>query len=180
VIETARLRLRRIDAGDVDALARIFGDPEVMRYVAAGRPLSRDEVVGMMERIDRRFETDGFGQLAVERRADGEVIGRAGLLPLEPETWRSDSRAALGQDAEIEIGWTLARAAWGHGYAFEAASAVVEWARTGLALERLVSIIQLGNERSIRLAQRLGARHERDIVTSFGKPAHLYATDLAV
>jgi len=178
VLETARLRLRRIGPDDVEALARIFTDPEVMRYVGAGRPLSPDEVAAMVERIEHRFQADGFGQLAVERREDGEVIGRVGLLPLDPETWRSDSRAAIGHHAEIEIGWTLARDAWGHGYAFEAASAVIEHARTELGLGRLVSIIQHGNAASIRLAQRLGARHERDIVTSFGKAAHLYASGL--
>jgi RimJ/RimL family protein N-acetyltransferase len=108
---------------DVDSLARAFTDPEVTRYVGAGQPLSLDEVSAMVERIERRFQDDGFGQLAVERREDGGVIGRVGLLPLDPHTWRFGSRKEIGPRAEI--GWTLARGAWGRGYAFEAAAAVI-------------------------------------------------------
>lgn len=143
-----------------------------------GRPLSLDEVAMMLERIERRVADDGFGQMAVERRDDGRVIGRVGLLPLDPETWRFGSRKQIGARAEIEVGWTLEREAWRRGYAFEAAAAVVEWSRRELGLPRLVSVIQLGNEASIRVAEKLGARRERDIVTSFGKPAHLYVLAL--
>lgn len=178
MLETARLRLRNVRAGDLDAFARAFTDPEVMRFVGEGRPLSLDEVAAMIERIERHVADDGFGQMAVERRDDGCVIGRVGLLPLDPVTWRFGSRRRIGPQAEIEIGWTLARDAWGCGYAFEAASAVVDWARGELGLTRVVSIIQVGNEPSIRLAEKLGARHERDIVTSFGKPAYLYGMSL--
>ena len=145
MIETPRLRLRRVRVEDVDALARAFTDPQVMRYVGAGRPLSRDEVAAMVERIEHRFEADGFGQLT--RRDRNRLDARPRLL--------------------------------GTGLRLRGRSAVIERARTELALKRLVSIIQLGNEASIRLAQKLGAHHERDIVTSFGKPAHLYAMNLA-
>jgi [ribosomal protein S5]-alanine N-acetyltransferase len=70
---------------DLDALARLFTDPEVMRYGAWGRPLSAAEVEQFVERMIARVEIDGFGQFALERRADGAVIGRAGVLPLDPE-----------------------------------------------------------------------------------------------
>jgi RimJ/RimL family protein N-acetyltransferase len=178
VLETERLRLRRPLSTDLDAFVRVFGDPEVMRFVGAGRPLARGEVAELLVRMQRRLDEDGFGQLVVERRADGLVLGRVGLLPLDPETWQFGSRRELGPSAEIEIGWTLARDSWGHGYAIEAARAVVAWARDELRLRRLVSIIQVGNDASIRLARRLGEAHERDIVTSFGRRAHLYALAL--
>lgn len=178
MLETPRLRLRNVRTGDLEAFARAFSDPEVMRYVGEGRPLSLDEVAAMIRRIERHIADDGFGQLAVQRRDDDRVIGRVGLFPLDPETWRFGSRKQIGARAEIEVGWTLEREAWGRGYAFEAAAAVVEWSRRELGLPRLVSIIQLGNETSIRVAEKLGARRERDIVTSFGKPAHLYGLDL--
>lgn len=178
MLETARLFLRPPRPDDVDAFARVFGDPEVMRHVGAGRALAADETAAMVDRMVGFFAADGFGQLAAVRRGDDALIGRVGLLPLDPRTWRPAPRAELGEHAEIEIGWTLARAAWGQGYAFEAASAVVEWARDALRLRRLVSIVQHGNERSIRLAERLGERYARDIVTSFGRPARLYALEL--
>lgn len=178
VLETTRLRLRRLQPSDQDGLARAFCDPDVMRLVGAGDPLSPAEVRAMIERITLRFDQDGFGQLGVERRADGRLIGRAGLLAVDPLDWRGGSRLEIGARAEIEIGWTLERSAWGQGYAFEAADAIREWARDALGLRRLVSIIQLGNDRSIHLAQKLGERPERRIVTSFGKHAWLYAMTL--
>lgn len=160
---------------DRDGFARLFTDPEVMRYVAWGRPLSLAEVDDFLGRMIARFETDGFGQFALERRSDGALLGRAGLLPLDPATWESTTLAELGETAEIELGWTLAREFWGHGYASEAATLVRDWAWQALALPRLISIIQNGNERSIRLAERLGGRSEREITTSFGKSARLFA-----
>lgn len=153
----------------------MFTDPEVMRYVAWGRPLTPPEVEEFVERMILRFEVDGFGQFAVVRREDGAVLGRAGLLPLDPETWKSGFFRDLRAKAEIEIGWTLARDYWGNGYALEAALLVRDWAWNELRLTRLVSIIQDGNERSVRLAEKLGGRRERAIVTSFGKRADLFA-----
>lgn len=170
-LETARLRLRPVRAADLDTFMEIFGDPEVMRFVAWGRPYARDEVAAMIERIERRFAADGFGQLAVELRETNDVIGRVGLLPHDPSTWQSGSLAELGERAEIELGWTLARRVWGRGYATEAAAAV----RDVVPFERLVSIIQHGNHASVRVAKKLGATFERDIVTAFGKQAALYA-----
>jgi RimJ/RimL family protein N-acetyltransferase len=160
---------------DLSAFERVFTDPEVMRYVAWGRPFTRAEVAELLERMIARFEADGFGQFAVERRADGAVLGRAGLLPLDPDTWKSDSFRSLGSKAEIEIGWTLAREHWGHGYATEAATLVRDWAWNELQLPRLVSIVQHGNERSVRLAEKLGGHAESEITTSFGKRATLFA-----
>jgi RimJ/RimL family protein N-acetyltransferase len=178
VIRTSRLVLRPPRPDDLDALSRVFGDPKVMRLVGAGRALGPSEVEAMVDRMVRFFAADGFGQLAVVRVADGRVIGRVGLLPLDPETWRPAPYAELGPSAAIELGWALVRDAWGLGYAFEAAAAVVDWARGPLGLLRLVSIVQHGNERSARLAERLGERFERDIVTSFGRPARLYGLEL--
>lgn len=170
-----RVVLRPARAEDLEGFRRVFADPEVMRYVAYGRPLSTAEVKEWVTRMIARFDADAFGQLAVARRADGVLMGRAGLLPLDPDTWRSGSLVELGSRAEIEIGWTLAREFWGHGYATEAAVLVRDWAWRDLGLPRLVSVIQLGNDRSVRLAEKLGGRVEREITTSFGKRAQLFA-----
>jgi RimJ/RimL family protein N-acetyltransferase len=153
----------------------MFTDAEVMRYVAWGRPLTAAEVEEFVERMITRFEVDGLGQFALVRRADGAVMGRAGLLPLDPETWVSGFLRDLGARAEIELGWTLAREHWGFGYASEAALLVRDWAWHELRLPRLVSVIQHGNERSVRLAEKLGGRREREITTSFGIDASLFA-----
>jgi RimJ/RimL family protein N-acetyltransferase len=173
-LETERVVLRPPVRADLDALARMFTDPDVMRYVAWGRPFTAAETAEFVERMIARFEVDGLGQFAVVRRADGAVMGRAGLLPLDRATWRSGFLRDLGERAEIEIGWTLARDYWGRGYATEAAVLVRDWAWEVLRLSRLVSIIQHGNDRSVRLAERLGGRREQEITTSFGKHASLF------
>jgi len=170
-----RVVLRPPARDDLDGFERLFTDPEVMRYVAYGRPLTPSEVEEWLGRMISRFEADGFGQFALTRRSDGLLIGRAGLLPHDPATWRGGSLSELGPQAEIELGWMLAREFWGHGYAAEAARVARDWAWNELGLSRLVSIIQVGNERSVRLAVRLGGRLERDLTTSFGKRAQLYA-----
>jgi RimJ/RimL family protein N-acetyltransferase len=175
MLTTNRLVLRKPRADDLDGLVTIFGDPEVMRFVRTGKPLEREQVAEMLDRMIARFEADGFGQLAVEEREGGRFVGRVGLLPHDPETWQLGSRAEIGQTAEIEIGWAIAREAWGNGYGLEAATAVRDWARDELGLRRLVSIIQHGNVRSVRVAKKLGEDFERDIITSFGKRAHLYS-----
>lgn len=169
-----RVALRPPTHSDLDAFTAMFTDPEVMRFVAWGRPLTTEEVSEFVERMIARFEVDGFGQFAIERGDDAQLIRRAGLLPLDPTTWKSGFLSDLGPDAEIELGWTLRRAYWGHGYATEAAVLVRDWAWHELKLPRLVSIIQHGNDRSVRLAEKLGGQRERDIVTSFGKQASLF------
>jgi RimJ/RimL family protein N-acetyltransferase len=177
MIETERLVLRRPGRADVDELESVYGDPEVMRYIGAGSAWSRRRIEDALDRWDSFWDDDGFGQLVVRRRDDGRAIGDVGLLAWDPELWRPGSRAHIGAHAEIEIGWTLGREFWGHGYASEAATAVRDWALGELGLKRLISLIQPGNDRSIRVAEKLGARYERDVVTSGGQIAHLYSLE---
>jgi RimJ/RimL family protein N-acetyltransferase len=176
-LETERLVLRRLTPDAADALAPIYGDPDVMRYIGDGTAWSRRRTEDALVRWHRFWEDDGFGQLAVERRDDARIVGDVGLLAWDTRTWSPGSRARIGSDAEIEVGWTLAREFWGHGYAIEAATAVRDWALGELGLSRLVSLIQPGNARSIRVAEKLGERYERDIVTHAGQTARLYALD---
>jgi RimJ/RimL family protein N-acetyltransferase len=88
----------------------------------------------------------GYGHWAVVTRDDGLHIGVAGLLSGMP--W--------GLEDEVEIGWTLRRDCWGQGYAYEAASAVLEWGWTTLSVPRIISVMTPDNTRSARLAKRLG------------------------
>jgi len=102
----------------------------------------------------------GYGMWAVERRSDGVLIGRAGFL--NPEGWPG-----------LEIGWLLERAAWGQGYAFEAASAAIDWGRRERGMTRLISLIRAANVRSELLARRLGAELEGE-VELMGSAANLF------
>jgi RimJ/RimL family protein N-acetyltransferase len=174
-LETERLVLRPPTEADLDDLAEVFADPEVMRYIGAGQPWSRRRTEEGFARWQTFWAADGFGMFAVVRREDGRLLGDVGLLAWDPETWRPGSRRAIGPRAEIEIGWRFAREAWGHGYATEAALAVRDWAREELGVERLISLIRPENPASIRVAEKLGARHERDVEIA-GRTAGIYAS----
>jgi RimJ/RimL family protein N-acetyltransferase len=174
-LETTRLTLRPPTDDDLEALAAIFADPEVMRYIGAGAPWSRARTIEGLARWQAFWAADGFGMFVVSRREDGRVLGDVGLLAWDPRVWRPGSRTAIGEHAEIEIGWRFGRDAWGNGYATEAALAVRDWARDEFGLERLISLIHPENHASIRVAEKLGARHERDVTIS-GRTARVYAT----
>lgn len=73
------------------------------------------------------------------------------------------TRRELGDAAELELGWTLESSAWGHGFATEAASAIADWAFRELQPSRLISLINPDNARSLRVAQNLGERYQRDV-----------------
>jgi RimJ/RimL family protein N-acetyltransferase len=138
-------------------------DPEVMRYVGERGVLSREDAWRQLAMLAGHWQLRGFGMWAVEERATGSFVGRVGLH--YPEGW-----------PDREIAWALARSHWGKGLAFEAASAAVEHAFATLHWPRITSLIDADNERSIRLAQRLGERYERDVVVR-GHPVALYALD---
>jgi len=166
VIETDRLLLRLPTADDAAPLLRQLEDPEVMRYIGHGETGTIEDAIEQVEKMLRAWHDDGFGRFVVVRRADRSLIGRVGLLAWDPATWRNGTRRELGEQAEIELGWTLERAAWGRGYATEAARAVRDWALREVQPRRIISLIHADNSRSARVAERLGARPERDVVTA--------------
>jgi RimJ/RimL family protein N-acetyltransferase len=141
-------------------------DPEVMRYLSSGGvPLAPEESRALSARFGAHWEKHGFGLWAVEVAASGEFIGYVGL---QYPGWFPD----MAHD--VEVGWRLARSAWGHGYATEAAHAALEAAFTTLALSRVISLIDGTNQRSAAVARRLGLRLEEVV------PHPRDASDLAV
>jgi RimJ/RimL family protein N-acetyltransferase len=143
-LTTERLELRRFTAGDLEPLLAVFGDAVVMRHVGAERrPLRRSQVSALLSRAAADWSEHGFGLLAVTERETGRLIGEAGLQYLE-----------AGPD--IEIGYTLARGAWGRGYATEAARAILRWGFAGLRLHRIVAVADPANAASLRVVEKLG------------------------
>jgi RimJ/RimL family protein N-acetyltransferase len=138
-IPTERLLLREWRDEDLDAHAAIAADPEVMEFV--GGPVDRARAWRAMALHIGHWAMRGYGNWTLE--ADGRVIGRAGLW--FPEGWPG-----------LEVGWALARDAWGHGYATEAGRAAMEWAWSELRVPGLISVIRPENTRSVRVAERLG------------------------
>ena len=160
---TERLRLRAFLDSDLDAWAAIVADPETARFVGGVR--DRGEAWLRLAMYVGHWELRGYGLWAVEERASGRFVGRAGLW--YPAEW-----------PELEVGWTLARDVWGRGYATEAGRAAVEWGRTELGLTRIASVISAGNTRSIAVAERLGMTLDRTTTLSDGDPVSVYAMSL--
>ena len=176
-LETDRLLLRAPVPGDAEALAPMYADPEVMRYVGDGRTLTRSDTERSVKRMIERWEADGFGLFTTVRQEDGAIIGRVGLLVWNTDTWEPTTRAeAANVSSEVEVGYTLGKPYWGRGYATEAAGAVRDYALNELGAERLIALIIHGNTASENVARKLGLEYERDIMLG-RRGAQLFAMD---
>lgn len=148
LLRTQRLVLRAFTEADLDAFAALQADPVFMRHLgvgeSAGKPRTRIETWISMAAQLGQWQLRGCGFWAIEH--EGRFIGRAGIL--NPEGWPMP-----------ELAYGIAPAEWGRGLAFEAASAVLGWARAKMP-EPVVSFIHPANEASRRLARRLGAAQD--------------------
>jgi len=140
-LETERLILRAFRQEDLDAWASFSADPEVMRFLDG--PVARSDAWRSMSATLGHWVLRGYGMWAVERKSDGVLIGRVGLI--NPEGWPG-----------LEVGWTLGRPFWGRGYATEAAAATMRYGFLTQPVDRLISNIDPGNIASQAVAMRLG------------------------
>jgi RimJ/RimL family protein N-acetyltransferase len=175
-LKTERLLLRAPEPEDAEALAPMYADPEVMRYVGDGRTLTKAETALSVQRMIDRWEVDGFGLFTTIRLEDGAIIGRVGILIWNSDTWELTSRAQPSGPTEVEVGYTLGRPFWGQGYATESAGAVRDYALNGLGAERVIALIIHGNTASENVALKLGLEYERDIKLG-RRDAQLFALD---
>jgi ribosomal-protein-alanine N-acetyltransferase len=146
-IETDRLRLRMISAGDLDNLAAMFSDPEVIKYVGDGKPTDRAEAERALQSIINHWGTHGFGRWAVVDRNTGNFLGFGGL------------RSLFGMP---EVVYHLAKANWGKGYATELARAALRFGFEERGFDRIVAIAKPLNAASIHVMDKLGMRFEKD------------------
>ena len=170
IAEAQRVLLRPFHVADLDAMADVFGDPEVMRFGPG--PQSRDWVQRWLRGcLEDYYQKWGFGLWAVVHKPDRRVIGFCGLTRFDD----------VDGQPEIEIGYRLARAFWARGLATEAARAARDYAFGVLALPRLVSIIDPRNGASIRVAEKSGLRYEKDVIfrESVRKLYVIHRADLA-
>jgi RimJ/RimL family protein N-acetyltransferase len=144
-IETKRLALRRWQDADREPFAELNGDPETLVFFPS--TLTRAESDSFVDRMEARFEAHGYGLWALEVRETGQFIGFTGLAPMP-----DDVPGAGG----TEIGWRLARPAWHHGYATEAALAARDVAFTGVGLPELWSMTAVLNTPSQAVMRRIG------------------------
>ncbi|HKW46065.1 MAG TPA: GNAT family N-acetyltransferase [Gemmatimonadaceae bacterium] len=159
-LSTDRLILRAFTPSDFEEYAPIMADPAVTQFLGEGQPLSRADAWRQMAMILGHWMLRGFGLWAVEHRESGRLLGRIGCH--EPEGFPA-----------FEVGYVLAREAWGNGYAREGAAASLQFARDTLQRREITSIIRPANTGSIRVATSLGAR-AAETVEFFGAPSTVY------
>ncbi len=159
--ETERLRIRPLIEADVAAIAALWADAEVTRFL--GGPRDLDGV--------RRTLVDGLHEKPspldlwpVVEKSSGTVIGHCGLLPKE-----------IDDQDEVELVYVMAAGSWGRGFATEAAAAIRDFAFGELGLERLVSLVDPENVASERVATKLGMTLEKETVRPSGKAMRVYA-----
>ena len=145
---TQRLAFREMTASDLDAMADLLGDPEVMAFYP--RPKSRAEALGWIEWNQRLYRERGFGLWAIELRDTGAFVGDCGLTPQEVDGM-----------PEVEVGYHVRRLLQGRGYATEAAAAVRDAVLgpdsvTGDDVTLVHAHIAPGHMASVTVARRLG------------------------
>ncbi|AGZ44516.1 GNAT family N-acetyltransferase [Actinoplanes friuliensis] len=165
-LTTERLILRRWRPADLDALAEMNADPEVMRYIRDGTVQDRGESEAFLARAEANFEKNGYGLFAAELRDTGDLAGWVGMAVPEflPEVLPA-----------VEIGWRLRRAYWGSGLATEGAREAMRFGFADCGLDRLVSIRHADNGRSGRVMEKLGMSFDRrTTVPATKQPVDVY------
>jgi RimJ/RimL family protein N-acetyltransferase len=173
-LETERLVLRMPRREDAKAVLALYSDPEAMRFIGGVQPEIVAEPEHLIELWLERWEANGFGHLLAERREDGAVVGRVGLVVWDTRSWAISTEPEAGEHGQPELGWALARAYWGYGYATEGGLAARDWAREEVGIDRLVSVIAPENERSQRVAAKLGAVPGETVELAASGPAVIW------
>lgn len=151
LLQTPRLALRELTLADLDFIAALLADSEVMHFWP--HCLSRAESQDWVLRQQERYTRDGHGYWLALDRQIGVPVGQAGLLMSEVEGTEQPA-----------LGYMLHRPFWGNGYATEAGAAVLNWAFEQRAYERVICLIRPENIASLRVALRLGLWPEKHVV----------------
>lgn len=146
---TQRLLARRLLAADAEAMFTIYGDPETVRFVGDAQPLTLDACRHWIDVTDANFKRRGYGMVALVERASDEIIGCAGVV--HP-----------GQQAEPELKYAFRRDRWGKGYATEAVTALLWFARAHWGVGRIVATVDPNNLSSQHVLAKAGFGHATD------------------
>jgi RimJ/RimL family protein N-acetyltransferase len=162
-IETERLILRPFRDGDLDAYTAMLQSPEVRRSLYLPDDIGREQAFQQMSMWLGQWELRGTGQWALEERASGSFVGRAGSFRPERDDWPG-----------IELGWCLDPRYYGNGYATEAGAAAREYVFAHHDVEEIYSCILHENRSSQGVAKRLGFTEWEDrVFKSFPTKPHM-------
>ncbi len=150
IIQTDRLVLREMIPEDLDFLAKLLADPEVMRFYP--KCYSREEAQLWLDRQRQRYRFHGFGLWLVSERDSGQPVGQVGLLLQD-----------VDDRFEPEVGYLIHRPFWRRGYATEAARGVLTYATQVKQFSRVISLVRPENVPSQGVALKLGAKVEKEI-----------------
>jgi RimJ/RimL family protein N-acetyltransferase len=164
---TSRLTFREMSADDLDDMAALLGDRQVMCYYP--HPKSREEALAWITWNQRLYREHGHGLWLLRLRDTGEFVGDCGLTPQQ-----------VDGVTELEVGYHVRATLQGRGLATEAAAACRDHARDVLGVDRLIAIIGLHNRPSQRVAEKLGLALERqtDNQGRWPSPQLIYAASL--
>jgi RimJ/RimL family protein N-acetyltransferase len=141
----------------------VYGDPDVMQFIPGGVLADAEAVKDLLDGYANAHQTRGFSSWGLVERASGSLIGDVGFGIFEPT-------------GDVELGYTLARRYWGHGYATEAAGACLAAGLTQLSPERIIAVVDEANESSLQVAQRIGMRRV-DMIEAHGRPHVVFAAE---
>ncbi|HEX6124562.1 MAG TPA: GNAT family N-acetyltransferase [Pyrinomonadaceae bacterium] len=148
MIESERLLFRKFTLDDLPALIEQRSDPEVIKYLGGTRLQNPEALAKRIRFYISCYESHGFGSCAMIWKASGEMIGSAGLQPLE------------GTD-EIEVGYSMIKEFWGKGIGTEAARAWLDHGFRNAGLERIVAVAHTGHWASRHIMEKLGMHYEK-------------------
>jgi RimJ/RimL family protein N-acetyltransferase len=168
VLETERLRLRRLREDDAAFILELVNEPAWLRFIGDKGVRTLDDARAYLEKGPlASYERFGFGLYLVELKASGTAVGICGLI-------RRDTLS------DVDLGFAFLSRFHGNGYARESAAAALEYGRDALGLDRIVAITLPENHASIRVLERVGFALERRIMMSGdSEEIALYASDAA-
>ena len=156
-LSTERLDLRRFTPDDIDLLVRMYGDPDVTRYLGGVKTRAQSEEIMRSRILGYYNEHPGFGVWATIERATGTCVGCHVLNHIQGEAF-------------IQVGYILFKEAWGRGFATEGAAAMLRYGFVERQLSQIVAIADLDNLVSQRVLEKIGLRRHGE--RSFSHPAY--------
>lgn len=166
ILETERLVLRELTTDDASFTRQLLNEPAYIRFIADRNVRSAEDARTYLRNGPiASYQRHGFGLYLVETKADQLPVGMCGLI-------KRDNLP------DVDIGYAFLSQFQGHGYAYEAAAAVMAYGKETLQLKRVVAIVTPDNERSIRLLEKLGLTFAEMITwPADGAELKLYAID---
>lgn len=149
ILETERLYLRPLEEKDLEVLAPMYSNINVMRFIGSGKTLTRAQTEKSVANWNEYQTKHGFSNWAVIRKEDDTFLGKCGL------SWLPDN-------SDVEISYIFDEPYWGMGYATEISKAVLDYGLNKLGLHQIIALVYPQNSPSIKVIEKIGMKYERE------------------